>query len=58
MAKAILEPGSHLQWLSWWREEMKAIAPQNKVRGSNISKDQLLGEGHSARFRLNMMKKP
>ena len=25
MAKAILEPMSHLQWFSWWREEVKIL---------------------------------
>lgn len=34
--------------LSWWREEVKELAGQYKVRGGNASKDQLLGEGHFA----------
>ena len=42
MAKAILEPASHLQCFSWWREEVKEIAWKNRAMGRKPSKDQLL----------------
>ena len=44
----MLEAEAHLQWFSWWREEVKEIAREYKVRGGSASKDQLLGEGHLA----------
>jgi hypothetical protein len=49
MAKALLEPKSHLQCFSWWRKEAKEIAWQNIAKGRAISKDQLLGEGWFAK---------
>nr|CDQ07277.1 Bm11540 [Brugia malayi] len=48
MAKAILEPGPYLQWLSWWREEAREIAHKNRARGVGVSKEQLLGDGQYA----------
>lgn len=47
MAKTILP----LPWFSWWRKE-KETAPQNKARGRDISKDQLLGEGLFAKIEV------
>lgn len=48
MVRAILEPAENLQWISWWREEVREIARQNRARGRDISTDQLLGEGRFA----------
>ena len=31
MARAILQPATHFQWFSWWREEARKIAWQNRV---------------------------
>lgn len=45
MAKAGLQPASRIQCFSWWREEEKDIACENRARGRETSKDQLLGEG-------------
>lgn len=36
MAKAILEPGSHLQEFSWWREEAKEMAHKMKPEVSTF----------------------
>ena len=44
MARAILQPATHFQWFSWWREEARKIAWQNR----EISTDQLLCWGRGA----------
>lgn len=48
MTTAILEHDSYLQWQSWWKEEVKVIEQWNQDRGTDISQDQLLGEGQYA----------
>lgn len=55
MAKAILEPASYLQWLSWWREGAREIEQQNRARGRDISTDQLLGEGQFAEVEVQAL---
>jgi len=42
MARAILEPAANSQWNSWWREEVREIARQNRARGREISTDNCL----------------
>lgn len=44
MAKTVLEPVSHLQGLSWWREEAKEIKQHNRANGRETSPDQVLGK--------------
>ena len=41
LAKAVLEPGSQLQWSIWFRDEAKTIEQWSKARGMEISQDQL-----------------
>ena len=48
LVKGVLEPGSQLQWSTWFREEAKTIEQWSKARGMEISQDQLLGEGDYA----------
>lgn len=41
-----MEAGLQLQWNIWWRAEVRAIEQQQgRVRGYEISQDQILGEG-------------
>ena len=39
--KAVLEPCPQLEWNIWFKEEPKTIEQQSKVRGKDISQDQL-----------------
>ena len=48
MESAILEPAANLQRISWWREEVREIAGQNRARSGEIFVNQLLVEGHFA----------
>ena len=48
LVKRILEPGPQLQCRTWFREEAKIIEQQNKTKGREISKDQMLKEGDYA----------
>ena len=48
LVKGVLEPGPHLQCRTWFREEAKIIEQQNKARGRELSKDQMLREGDYA----------
>lgn len=38
LAKAILGPASHLQYLSWWREEAKEIACEKRASGRDLQR--------------------
>lgn len=48
MVKAVLEPEAKLYWRAWFKEDAKTIEQGNKVRSTNISQDQLFGEGDYA----------
>ena len=45
---AILQPGSQLQWRTWWKDETQTIEQQRRDRDKKISQDQLFGEGDYA----------
>lgn len=44
----VLEYGLQLKWKSYQREEAKAFEQQGKIRGYEVSQDQILGENHYA----------
>lgn len=46
--KAVLEPESQLQWVSWSRKEAKNIQQKAKARNMDISQDHILREGDYA----------
>ncbi|KAL6088532.1 hypothetical protein STEG23_005682 [Scotinomys teguina] len=48
LTSAVLEYSQQLQWKSWLREEARNLEQQGKLRGFEISQDQILGEGHFA----------
>ncbi|KAL6036463.1 hypothetical protein STEG23_034174, partial [Scotinomys teguina] len=48
LTSAVLEYSQQLQWKSWLREEARNLEQQDKLRGFEISQDQILGEGHFA----------
>lgn len=48
MAKAVLESDQQLQWSIWFRDGDKNIEYWSKVRGMEISKIQIPGEGNYA----------
>ncbi|KAL6085349.1 hypothetical protein STEG23_022272 [Scotinomys teguina] len=48
LTSAVLEYSQQLQWKSCLREEARNLEQQGKLRGFEISQDQILGEGHFA----------
>ena len=48
LTSAVLEYSQQLQWKSWLREEARNLEQQGKIRGFQVSQDQILGEGEFA----------
>ncbi|KAL6091286.1 hypothetical protein STEG23_008144 [Scotinomys teguina] len=48
LTSAVLEYNQQLKWKSLLREEARNLEQQGKLRGFEISQDQILGEGHFA----------
>lgn len=48
LTSAVLEYSQQLQWKSWLKEEARNLEQQGKLRGFQVSQDQILGEGEFA----------